>query len=178
MAYKSKYSAPPVWTYDEFGMRGNPEPYDCPSYAALSELVAPDGASVFLLLLSAHVPGADPCTYYGIEAPHSCPQRKAFEWGKMSWLNYWTHKKWLLKIQCPFDPGTPMATFITPDDMDLTTIQDLTDFNVNYPFELKRAQLEGRCYAPWKDPREIEKAEREYQQFMMKYGHRFSKIAA
>ena len=178
MNYKSKNQIPLNWTYDAFGKSEQPSPYDCLSPACLHEIVAPDGVTVFLINLSMEDLDADPGVYYGIEAPRNCPMRQAFEWGEISWPDYWAHKGWLLKIEIPWNPGILKTSYITADQMDITTQNELKNYKGRYPYELKRQVLELRCSLAKAGTPESTVAEREYRQFMTMYAHRFAKLAA
>ena len=178
MDFKSRYPVPLTWTCDEFGEATRPAPYDCLSHASLSEILARDGVTTFLLMVSIHDIDADPAIYYGIDAPRNCPMRQAFEWGKISWADYWAHKGWLLKIECPWNPGILKTSYITPDQMDITTHRDLQQLEGQYPYDVKRRILELGCDLAKSGTREATAAEREYRQFMTMYGHHFAKLAA
>ena len=178
MDYKSKYFVPLNWTYDAFGQTTSPTPYDCHSPACLDELVAPDGETVFLLNMSIHDIDAYDSVHYGIEAPRNCPMRQSFEWGKISWPDYWAHRGWLLKIEVPWNPGVLRTSYITPGQMDQTTRDELEKLKNRSPYDLKRQVLELRCAHAKSGTREATAAEREYRQFMTMYGHRFVKLAA
>ena len=178
MTYRSKKPIPLTWTYDAFGKGSSPCPYDCFSPACLEELIAQDGVTVFLTKLSIHDLDADPAIYYGIEAPRSCPVRQSFEWGEISWADYWAHTGWLLKIEVPWNPGILKTSYITPDQIDATTHNDFKILGRRSPYDLKRQVLELRCDLAKAGTGEAVTAEREYRQFMTMYGHRFAKLAA
>ena len=178
MDYKSRHHVPLNWTYDDFEQKTHPAPYDCSSAACFFEIVSPDGLTTFLLNLSIHELDADPAIFYGIEAARNCPMRKAFEWGEISWPDYWSHKGWLLKIECPWNPGLLKTSYITPDQMDQTTHDELERLKGRSPYDLKRRILELGCDLEKAGTHEAVTAEREYRQFMTMYGHRFAKLAA
>ena len=166
------------WNYQQFFEWRTPEPYDYLAWSALIELDAADKSTTFLLKYVAWNDDTADSTFYGIEAPRKCPMRSAFEWGELSWEDYWTHKDWLLKILVPFNPGPVISTLMSPADIDPMV---MLKFRVNenrFPYELKREHLETAWkYTEW-NGRDPIAAERKYREFMMRHGHRFEKKAA
>ena len=116
MSYRDNHPNPPVWTSEQSDLMHQPEPYDRSGSAALFEIDSPDGLTQFLV----SVTGDDfrdsgwpeYFTFYGIEAPRTCKMRHGFEWGEISWRDYWTHKEWLLHMRSPCRLITSLGTFM------------------------------------------------------------------
>ena len=66
----------------------------------------------------------------------------------------------------------------TPNQIDPTTRKRMEHMGQTFPYELKRQQLECRCTNSILETGDTRVAEHEYQKFMVRYGHRFSKDAA
>jgi hypothetical protein len=178
MDYKMRNSKPPIWSLELFMAYRKPEPYDVPSSGELMEVDSKDLTSVFLV---DHCFGEEhglDVSFYAIEAPRSCPLRKAFEWGEISWLDFFMHKEWLLYISMPVNALQVVSKYITPHQIDPTTRIRMEHMGRTFPYELKRQQLEARCTNSILETGDTRVAEREYQNFMVRYGHRFSKAAA
>ena len=181
MDYRARNPIAAIWTFDAFTSVRTPEPHDVPTGANMYEIDSPDLSTVMLLehgIISAE---GESLILYGIEAPRECLMRQAFEWGKIPWLDYWSHKGWLLRIKVPFNPAPVSSSYITPAQLDSYTRYRMEGLEGRFPYDLKQEQLKLRCldtcpFFPTK--REKAKVEREYQQFMAKYGHRFSQDAA
>jgi hypothetical protein len=177
MDYKSQNPQPPTWTFDEFLLR-EPEPYDVRTCAGLFEIDSPDLSTVILLENGFICDDGESMILYAIEASRECPMRRAFEWGEITWHDYWSHKGWLFRIKFPFNPGPVTSTYIAPSQMDVDTLKRMKGLEGRYPYGLKLQQLELRCQSRSIEKNNRERAEREYQKFMVKYGHRFSQDSA
>ena len=182
MSYRDKHLTPPVWTQEQARARKKPEPYDQAGAGSLFEIDAPDGSTTFLMSVTGDAFQGDGWpeffTYYGIEAPKGCKVRKAFEWGEISWREFWTHKGWLLHMRLPFNGGPMDSSYVSTTNLSKYFQAALDDFGYKCPYEFKREQLELGCIPFPFHPVDIPRAEREYQQFMMRHGHKFSKGAA
>ena len=178
MDYKLKNKEPPVWTFEQFAERCEPEPFDCCTAGNLTELTAPDGSTAFLLRQSQFDEEHGFVVFYGIEAPRSSPARRAFEIGQLSWFEYWTQTEWLLRITRPFEPGPIVSTYITPAEIDTECLENFKHLGARFPYELKREQLELHWENAPSNGRNPRASAKEYQNFMLKHGHLFRSKAA
>ena len=166
------------FTYDEFMTWRMPEPYDCVIPTDLHEVEAPDGSVLFLVLFGRFNDDTMLVTHYAIEAPRHCLMREAFEWGDISWVEYWTHRSHLMFIEHPFDPGPVTTRIITPAQIDARTLQRLKNLGDKSPYELKREHLE-RCLknTTWNGKCPV-KADRKYSEFMARHATKLRMKAA
>ena len=179
--YKSRNPIAPTWAGDEFSSWRTPEPYDVPTGARLHEVDTPDLSTVLLMQTGELCPENTCLSWYAIEAPRDCSMRRAFEWGEISWLDFWFHTGWLLRINMPLNPGPVTSSYILPSQMDASTLNFLEKLEGQFPYGLKQEQLKLSCRKPLFRPFrkfERERVERRYQQFMAQYGHRFSQDVA
>ena len=179
--YKSRNPVPPTWAFSAFAAWRTPEPFDVPTVADAFETDTPDLSAVLLMKVGSIGPKNDSITFFGIEAPPHSPFRRAFEWGDMSWLDFWSHKDWLLQIHAPFDRSPVTSRYITPAEMHGHSPQSFKHLDGKFPFGLKKEQLELRCediFLTKLTKKKRELAEADYQKFMAKYGHRFLNDAA
>ena len=104
--------------------------------------------------------------------------REAFEWGNLTWDEYWTHKDYLYRLLVPFNLGPVVTTKIRSSEIDHQAMLWFRTLGDRFPYELKREQLElAWKHSSWSglDPVETERA---YREFMKRFGHRFSLRAA
>ena len=104
--------------------------------------------------------------------------RKAFEWGEISWLDFFMHKEWRLYLSMPVNALQVVSKYITPNQIDPTTRILMAHMGRTFPYELKRQQLEARCTNSILETGDTRVAEHDYQKFMVKDGRRFSTDAA
>jgi len=166
------------WSYHEVMSLKVPEPFDIRAFIDLKELDAPDGSTAFLILYGGFNESAGDFTYYGIEAPRNCPMRHAFEWGELTWNEYWTHKDFLYRIVIPFDIGPVTSEIISPREMSENSKSTLSNIDHLCPYEIKRRTLQASTKWATNSPQDQLSAEREYQQFMIQFGHRIPNRAA
>lgn len=182
MSYRASHPNPPVWTFEQSNVRKEPEPYDRSGSAALFEIDAPDASTQFLVSVTGddfrESGWPEYFTFYGIEAPRTCKMRHAFEWGEISWTDYWTHQGWLLHMRTPFNGGAMHSSYVSTASLSKQFCADLDHLGYKGPYEFKREQLEGSCLFSTFCPKEFPNAEREYQEFMMRHGHKFGPRAA
>ena len=166
------------WSSEQIAKFRFPEPYDVLTACTLSELDAPDGSTTFLTMFDHFDEDTGLIRYYGIEAPVGCSMREAFEWGELTWDEYWTHKDVIYEIIKPFEPGPVSSRIIAPGELSQKAKNRFKSLGERFPFELKRRHLELGVEYAIIDPDERAEAQREYDAFMAKYGHRFAKRAA
>ena len=176
--FKSRNGVAPTWTRDQFRCSRRPEPYDCIHEGVLEEYDSPDKSAVFLVIVGGFDEDYGEFTLYGIEAPGRCPMREAFEWGEISWADFWSHKNWLIQINVPLSFGNPITKYISFTQVNLETRSRFEFLSHRGPYLLKLQQLELACeYSSW-DGGDPIVAEYEYRNFMMRHGHRFAVQAA
>ena len=166
MSYRDNHPNPPVWTSEQSDLMHQPEPYDRSGSAALFEIDSPDGLTQFLV----SVTGDDfrdsgwpeYFTFYGIEAPRTCKMRHGFEWGEISWRDYWTHKEWLLHMRSPFNGGPMESEYVSTNNLSRHFYATLDKFSHKGPYEFKLEQLEGCFRHSTFRPKDFPNAEREY----------------
>ena len=182
MDYKGRHGKPLDWTRDIFAKVVAPEPFDRFSDSYLRQLVAPDG-SIFLMIHGFYDEIRGIAVSYAIEAPPSCPVRRAFEIGELSWPDFWNHRGWLLRFTRDFSEGPISAEFIDPTQMISRTLEHLEDLGNKSPFELKLKQLEISMEMAHRFGEDPAPSEREYRDFMIRHGNKFigknkNKVAA
>ena len=178
MDYKSRNPGNLIWTDRPFNTVGEPEPHDQIYPGFLSEIICERDGTVFLM----HYSGLDEAngTSYQllIEAPRSCHMRQAFEWGDISWLDYWSHKGWLIHFATRFGGGPAHGFYIAPSEIDDFSRKLWTEYDHKGPYLHKEEQLRlGWEYAR-PGTQDARDAERVYTAFMQRHGHRFVKRAA
>jgi hypothetical protein len=179
--YKSRNPVAPTWPFSTFTAWRTPEPYDVLSAAGAFETDTPDLSAVLLMKSGSMSPENNSMIMFAIESPPHSPIRRAFEWGEISWLDFWSHKDWLLRINLPFDRGPVTSRYITPAEMHGHSPKAFQHLDGKFPFGLKKEQLELRCediFMTKLTKKKRELAEADYQKFMARYGHRFLNDAA
>lgn len=180
MDYKARHGKPLTWTHRIFEAAHAPEPFNVFSSTYLKEIVAPDESTVFLELSGDIDETKGTISSYGIEAASSCPVRKAFEIGEMSWLDFWEHRGWL--IQFTFDlqvfKGPIRAEFISPSQINKDTYTHLRLLGNQSPFAIKRQQLEAAWRCAARSGIDLVQAEREYRSFLIRHGSKIDLKAA
>jgi hypothetical protein len=166
------------WSHEQAIEWRRPEPYNRTVGPILMELDSPDEATSYLLIFGKLEENSGLFTYYGIEAPRNCPMRAAFEWGEMEWEDYWTHKGVLYEITMPFNPGPAVGRPIKPSDLPQNTLSRFRQLGNDYPYELKRRALALSLRIAIKQNTDIENNQHAYDDFMKRFGHRFTKKSA
>jgi hypothetical protein len=144
----------------------------------LSELDTPDRQTTLLFMSANFDESIYHLTYYGIEAPPNCPMRKGFEWGEITWDEFWTHQERLVKLVFPFDPGPVHAEFIGPDQINPRTRHFFQEYNDQSPYEMKRRTLESLSKTTTIPEIDPIKAYQDYLKFMARHGAKLQKAAA
>ena len=177
MDYKETHAKAPTWEADLFYPQSQMNAYGVGDASGLFEVHAPDLSICFLAIHGFFDEPANLFYCYGIDSPRVCAERQAFEWGKISWMDFWFHKPWLLRIAVPFEPATVVSDYIRPSDMPQIMIDAFEIYGFQGPYIMKHDQLMIACeHAPLfgRDPIE---AERRYREFMAFHGHRFTQNA-
>ena len=178
MDYKTRNPIPMPWSIEDMAMTIHREPYDRMYTGRLRELPSPDRSTTFLIMTNSLDEETGMFVEYAIEAPKNCPARQAFEWGEISWLEFWSHRGWLIKILDPFEEGPCIVQYIKPAELPADVVDILKHRGHDGPFFRKLAHLEyslATCKPGSKDMIETEK---DYRSFMIRYGHRLAKKAA
>ncbi len=178
MDFNARNSVAPKWTRDQFECARRPEPYDRNHRGILQEIDSPDKSAIFLFVIGGLDEEHGEFTLYAIEAPVLCPMREAFEWGEISWVDFWSHKSWLIQVNVPFGGGEPISKYISWSQVNLETRSRFEFLGNRGPYLLKLQQLELSWeYSSW-DGTDPVAAEREYREFMIRHGRRFTGNAA
>lgn len=170
MDYKQKNVMPPQWKYDEFARRTKPEPFDQLTCANASELETPDRKATLLLYLSHLDEPGGRFTFYAIEAPRTCPVRKAFEWGELTWLDFWIHKPWLIEINYQIGGHDPLSRYIRPNEMNEQTVCYFDVLGHRGPYILKYEQIKGALKHLNSPGWDAEESIRNYRDFVLRHG--------
>ena len=81
-------------------------------------------------------------------------------------------------MRTPFSGGPMESEYVSSNNLSKHFYEKLDQFGRKGPYEFKREQLELCCIpSPFK-PKDLSHAEREYQEFMMRHGHKFPQRAA
>lgn len=175
MDYKTRHPGQIVWSEHPFLELRQPVPYDQLSGGMLFELDAPDASTQFLLAVAGFDEDNGLMLYYGIEAAKGCPMREAFEWSELSWPDFWMHKGWVLRIVQPFQGGDAVGNYILPSEIDAKTMGRFG--RLSGPYESKRYQMEWATEHYKPGTAMFRKAEREYREFMARFGVRLLRSA-
>ena len=97
--------------------------------------------------------------------------------GEFTLDEYRTHKDYIYEIMTPFEPGSVSSRIISPGEISQKAKNRFNSIGERFPFELKRRHLELGVEYAVNDMDKRAKAQREYDAFMSKYGHRFAKRA-
>ena len=167
------------WTYDEYAESSSPEPYDNVSPAQVSELVASDKSTALLLLFDGWNETTGYSTRYGIEAPHTCIMRQAFERGELSWEDFWTREGEVYRLMAPFNPGPLIVNIIPTSQLPRSVLDVLRFLGCKSPYDIKEERL--RRYwevlpSAWQEGKS--EAERNYKAYLARCGHLLSKTSA
>jgi hypothetical protein len=81
-------------------------------------------------------------------------------------------------MRAPFQAGPMQSSYISSTSLGKKFCEILDKIGYKSPYEFKRQQLELSCIPFPFAPVDIPRAEREYQQFMMRHGHKLAKRAA
>ena len=176
---KQKHRKTYKWTYDEYAESSSPEPYDNVFPAQVSELVASDKSTALLLLFDGWNETTGYSTRYGIEAPHTCIMRQAFERGELSWEDFWTREGEVYRLMAPFNPGPLIINVIPTPQLPRSILDDLRFHGCNSPYDIKEERL--RRYwevLPSAWATEKSEAERSYKSYLDRCGHLLTKKTA
>ena len=169
MDFKTRHEIAPQWSYQEFRNTKNPEPHDQFAVANVRELETSDLEIVLLMYLSHFKEQDGLLIFYCIEAPRTCPMREAFEWGNISWTDYWNHKPWLIEITYKLGGHAPTSRYITPSEIVEKTVRSFDRLGHRGPYILKYEQLKGVFkYSDWI----TEKSIKDYKEFILRHGER------
>jgi hypothetical protein len=164
-----------TWTYEQFIQRRKPEPYDFLIIGTSYELDAPDKSTVFLLLFAGWDETTGDTTFYGLEAPVTCPMRQAFEQGEISWEDFWTREGQIYRFLVPFNPG-PLRIDVIPTSQVNKTARDAFSYGTYSPYDIKHDRLRSSWEIlpdAWKKKKAA--AERSYKAYLARCGHRLTK---
>lgn len=172
------FSAFPTKVLD---MERFPFPFDNPIGYMLTEVDAPDHSAIFLRFGSQFSADESKAFSYLTETPPDCPMRKAFEYGDITWEDFWYSRDCLIQLEMPFPDLGPMvpARYIRPHEMDFRSKKYIEDVNHESPLMRHHYFLNNaRIWARIKTEPQADLLERKYQDFILKYGQFLGKKAA
>lgn len=166
------------WTFEQFNKLKISEPYDYLMIGASYELDTPDRSTTFLLLFGGFDENSFQTTFYGLEAPITCPMRQAFERGEISWEDFWTREGEIYRFLVPFNPG-PLRIDIIPTSQMNQTARAAFHYGIRSPYDIKHDQLKISWEIlpdVWKNKKSA--AERSYKSYLARCGHLLTKKSA
>jgi hypothetical protein len=178
MDYRGRNKIPPKWPGADFDRQMQVQIYQQADSLGMFQLDAPDHSTGFLTCFAFCSEDLSQSQFYAIEAPRGCPMRQAFEIGKISWMEFWSHKGWLLRLDVPGHSGDVASNYITMDDLDDLTIQYFKYYGHEGPLLLMAAQLKARIDIAKFEGKDAMEEERDYRQFMAINGHRLPDVTA
>lgn len=112
----------------------------------VSQFDAPDNSTKFLSLAIIMSEDEASAKIYLIEAPLGCPMRREFEFGELTWLEFWHHKNWLIELRISMKIGegdSGHVRYIHPSQMCTQVKEDLLWKNNISPMVGCLRNLEG-----------------------------------
>lgn len=150
MDYKQRNPNIKYWPNSESNPICAPFPYDEPARVHIFELDAPDFSTQFLGLPFHISENEELFITCLIEAPETCPMRRKYEFGDITWEEFWQHRGWLIEYQYEFRAnGGAHVRYIHPSEMVERKRSYLTNFNHESPMALKLQELESRSTFNW-----------------------------
>jgi len=181
MNFRKKYGDAPTWPAADFDRQMQRKIYHRAEGLGMFQLDAYDHSTglmtSFLTCFSDYSEDTSVSQYYAIEAPRGCPAREAFEVGNISWMDYWSHKGWLLRLHIPIKGGDVSSTYITMDDVNDNTIGHFKHHGTSGPLLLMREMFESRLNMARLKGEDGMEEERDYLEFLTRHRHRLPKAA-
>lgn len=173
MDFKHRYPNFNAFPSDVFHRVRVPFLFDYPG-PFIREIDLPSGGpNVFLQLGSFLSSDESTATCYLTESTPGCSMRRAFEFGEITWSDFWLSRPWLLRLVQPFpgfDPSIP-AQFILPHEMCIQAIQHLKAHDLINPLRARQLDLEkGLRIMRVYDPSRVQALQKLYDDFMAQYG--------
>jgi hypothetical protein len=178
MDFRTRYKSAPKWTEGEFDRQLPIKIYQKADGLGIFQLNAPDRSTSFLVCFGSYCEATNQCTYFAIEAASRCSARAAFEAGKMSWIDFWSNKGWLLRLEININGGDVQSIYIEPDDLLDHTISVFKKHGNKSPYFLMREQYLSRIECAHFKGEGAFDEEREYLEFMVHHSDKFDKVAA
>ena len=177
MDYKSTFSTPPAWV-DEHLENARETDYFELVAGFICELDDPARSTTFLMIEGFYDESTHSAVRYAIEAPASCLMRQAFERGALSWMDFWHHRGWLVRIDHDMTTRICKTTYIHPSQLDYLTMRAFQRYGEASPFELIRRNLESLCRSALSFGEDPSDYESQYREFMALHGAKFLREAA
>ena len=181
MDYRLRHPNPHFWSSNVLLTSRPPSKYG-QAMTSMFEINAPDGTE-FLALARGLSEDEKTGAFYAMEAPKSCPMRRLFESGDLSWLEYWTHKSWLIYLEYEFKMDTGgVIQYVSAAALSLECIDELQQLGTTSPYELNLRSLELALIDAHREREagfsnlDPVVAEREYNDYLQKYGHRIKSL--
>lgn len=144
MTYKSRNPHIKYWPNSMLETFCAPFPFDEPAELRLFEIDAPDFSTQFLGTGFDANEKEDLFIGYLIEEPVDCPMRRKFEFGEITWLEFWYHHGWVIEYQVEFHIGGARVRYVHPSEMVKNNTFYFTQYNHLSPMLLKLRELEDR----------------------------------
>lgn len=105
-----------------------------------------------------------------IEAPDNCPMRRKFEFGEITWQEFWQHRGWLIEYHYESDlDGGAHVCYVHPSQMVERKKFYVRNFNHDSPMALKLWELERRSSFDWHVGDNMEELAKQLAEFREKY---------
>lgn len=177
MDFRTKITNPPTWSLQDM-MRQMPiKVYQHADFLGMFQLEAPDRSTSFLTCFDTCTEDLSLAHYYAIEAPRHCPVRQAFEVGDITWLDFWAHKGWLLRIEVP-RAADCSSKYIAFSDLDALTLKFFKKYGSTGPLLLMLKQIKSRIKIAKLKGQDAMVEERDLHNFLTIHGHRLKDKAA
>lgn len=179
MDFKSRNPKISNFTF-QLGERRWPFPFDDYPFHDIFEIDSPDRESVLFGLGPTLMPDETFVVSYLTESLAGCPMRRAFEFGEITWTDYWLSRPWLLRVDLTFPNSEPKGNsrYISPREMDAQTLAALHEIDDRHPLLYKEELLKGfvEVSRVFSSP-DKEQLEKNYRDFVSQYAPYLKKAA-
>lgn len=150
MDFKTRHPHIKYWPEYTDETHCRPFPYDSPHKITISQLDAPDGSTKFLKYSAYSTEDYRYMVSYLIEAPPECPMRREFEFGELTWEEFWYHRGWLIEFRAELEGPAPIEVrYVSPEQLPTKVKDTLRRMGNTSPMSLKLAALELYCSFPF-----------------------------
>lgn len=151
-------------------------PYDLPE-VGLMLFVSPDDHTTFLASPGDFDDETGQSCLYLAEANPDCPMREAFEYGEISWSDYWDSRDGIIESHWSFpDDQAISAAYVSPQAIDMLTRFTHERRHSFGPLIVKRNLLMlWQRDEFYRQGRSLKSVTKELDQFMEKHGERLAR---
>lgn len=169
MDYRARHPELKSWPKQALESIQTPFPYCEPNTIAIYQISAPDDQTQFLGVSFDFSPDETYFIAHIIEAPQDCPIRKEFEFGDITWEQFWYHRGWLIELRIPFEEEPLIEVrYILPSQMTEKTKRHIMSMT-HSPMECKLKALELCANTNWPHDWHVENHEDDLDEFRKKY---------